>query len=67
MSEICLDIEVRETTGTGESREARRNGLVPGVIYGGDEAPVSISVKYNEMLKAINSGQFLRNCDSHFI
>jgi len=35
--------------------------LVPGVIYGGDEAPVAISVKYNEMLKAINSGQFLSN------
>lgn len=61
MSDICLDVEVRKTTGTGGSREARRNGLVPGVIYGGDEAPVSISVKYNEMLRAINSGQFLSN------
>jgi len=61
MSEISLDVEVRETTGTGEAREARRNGLVPGIIYGGDDAPVSISVKFNEMLKAINSGNFLAN------
>ncbi len=61
MSEISLDVVVRETTGTGESREARRNGLVPGIIYGGDEAPIAISVKFNEMLSAINSGNFLSN------
>ena len=58
---IVLDVNVRENTGTGNARAARRAGMVPGVIYGGDEAPVAISVKYNEMLKAINSGQFLSN------
>lgn len=58
---IVLDVNVRENTGTGGSRAARRDGLVPGVIYGGDEAPVAVSVKYNEVLKAINSGQFLSN------
>jgi large subunit ribosomal protein L25 len=35
--------------------------MVPGVIYGGDKDAVSIGVKYNEVLKAINSGQFLSN------
>lgn len=58
---IVLDVEVREETGTGNAREARRNGKVPGVIYGGDEGPVSIAAKYNEVLKAINSGQFLQS------
>jgi len=58
---LLLDVNVRENTGTGNARAARRAGMVPGVIYGGDEAPVAISVKYNEMLKAINSGQFLSN------
>ena len=58
---IVLDVNVRENTGTGGSRAARRDGFVPGVIYGGDEAPVAVSVKYNEVLKAINSGQFLSN------
>jgi len=48
-------------SGTGNAREARRNGIVPGVIYGGDEKPVSVGIKYNEVLKAINSGQFLSN------
>ncbi|MEP1231019.1 MAG: 50S ribosomal protein L25/general stress protein Ctc [Litorimonas sp.] len=58
---VVLDVTVRENTGTGNAREARRQGMVPAVLYGGDEAPVSVSVKYNEVLKAINSGQFLSN------
>lgn len=56
---VVLDVNVRENTGTGNAREARRNNLVPGVIYGGTEAPVSVAIKYNEVLKAINSGQFI--------
>ena len=58
---VVLDVTVRKNTGTGGARAARRDGLVPGVIYGGDEASVAVSVKYNEVLKAINSGQFLSN------
>lgn len=58
---IVLDVTVRENTGTGNAREARRNGFVPGVIYGGDDAPVAVSIKHNEVLKAINSGQFISN------
>ncbi len=58
---VVLDVVVRDETGTGNAREARRNGMVPGVIYGGDKAPVAVGVKYNEVLKAINSGQFLAN------
>ena len=56
---VVLDVTVREGTGTGAAREARRNGLVPGVIYGGDEGAVPVAVKMNEVLKALNSGDFL--------
>ena len=56
---VVLDVSVCENTGTGGAREARRNNLVPGVIYGGGEDSVAVSVKYNEVLKAINSGQFI--------
>lgn len=56
---VVLDVIVREETGTGNAREARRKGNVPGVIYGGDENPVSVSVKMNEVLKALNTGDFL--------
>ena len=59
MSDIVLSVEVRERTGTGGARETRRNGFVPGVLYGGDKGPVSIALKNNEVIKAINSGKFL--------
>ena len=59
MSDIVLSVEVRERTGTGGARETRRNGFVPGVLYGGDQGPVAIALKDNEVIKAINSGKFL--------
>ncbi|WP_306017514.1 50S ribosomal protein L25/general stress protein Ctc [Oceanicaulis sp. MMSF_3324] len=59
MSDIVLSVEVRERTGTGGARETRRNGFVPGVLYGGDQGPVAIALKDNEVVKAINSGKFL--------
>ena len=61
MSDIVLPVEVRERTGKGGAREARREGLVPGVLYGGDLDPVAISLKHNELIKAINSGKLLSN------
>lgn len=59
MSDIVLSVEVRDRTGKGGAREARRRGLVPGVLYGGDRGPVAITMKNNELVKAINSGKFL--------
>jgi len=50
---------VREGAGTGSARAARRGGLVPGVLYGGTLAPVSIAVKTNEFRKALYSGKLL--------
>ena len=58
-SNISLNVEVRERTGKGGAREARRNGMVPGVLYGGGDDPVAITLKLNEVIKAINTGQFL--------
>lgn len=61
MSDIVLSVEVRERTGKGSARQTRRNGRVPGVLYGGELGPVAISLMDNELRKAINSGQFLAN------
>jgi len=58
---VVLDVAVREESGTGNARESRRNGFVPGIVYGGDDAPVSVSMKFNEVLRALNSGQFLQS------
>ena len=57
--QITLNVDVRERTGKGGAREARRLGLVPGVLYGGGEDPVAINLKMNEILKAIQTGAFL--------
>lgn len=59
MAEIVLNVEVRDRTGTGGAREARRGGFVPGVLYGGDKAPVAIAVKENEFRKALYTGKLL--------
>ncbi len=61
MADICLDVVVRENTGTGEARSVRNDGGVPAVLYGGGEASVAIALRQNEVLKAINSGHFLAN------
>ncbi|MDO8297164.1 MAG: 50S ribosomal protein L25/general stress protein Ctc [Caulobacter sp.] len=57
MAEIVLNVEVRDRTGTGGAREARRAGKVPGVLYGGPKGPVAISVKANEFRKSLQTGQ----------
>ncbi len=49
--------EVRERTGTGGARESRRTGWVPGVLYGGDGGPVSIQLKFVEVMKAFTAGR----------
>lgn len=59
MAEIVLNVEVRDRTGTGGAREARRGGKVPGILYGGDKAPVAIAVKDNEFRKALYTGKLL--------
>jgi large subunit ribosomal protein L25 len=59
MADIVLNVEVREKTGTGGARVVRREGLVPGILYGGDKDPVAISVKMNEFKKALYTGKLL--------
>jgi len=49
--------EVRERTGTGGARSARRDGWVPGVLYGGDKGPVAIRLKRKEVLLAYSAGR----------
>ena len=59
MADIVLNVEVRERTGTGGAREARRQAKVPGVLYGGPQGPVPIAVRQNEFRKALYTGKLL--------
>ena len=56
---LSLSATLREGVGKGAARDSRRNNLVPGVIYGGSEEPLSINVKFNELLKKLNAGRFM--------
>ncbi|MCA6231764.1 MAG: 50S ribosomal protein L25/general stress protein Ctc [Phenylobacterium sp.] len=59
MADIILNVEVRDRTGTGGARATRREGKVPGVLYGGAKDPVAIAVKSNEFRKALYTGKLL--------
>ena len=51
--------EVRMGTGKGAARLARREGNVPGIVYGGGKDPVAININYNALFKRLKQGRFL--------
>ena len=53
-----LKAQARNGVGKGAAREARRQGLVPAVIYGDKKPPVTVSVAFKDALKAIYAGGF---------
>ena len=59
MAEIILNVDVRDGVGTGSARAARRAGFVPGVLYGGEQAPVAISVNEKDFKKSLYTGKLL--------
>ena len=54
-----LIAEARTGTGKGAARQARRDGMVPGVVYGGGIDPQPINIKFNVLLKMLKSGGFM--------
>ncbi len=54
-----LEATVRAGTGKGAARQARRDGLVPGVVYGGGEDPIAINIPFNYLLTKLRKGGFL--------
>ena len=54
-----LIAEARTGTGKGAARQARRDGMVPGVVYGGEADPVAIQIPFNVLLKKLKDGRFL--------
>jgi large subunit ribosomal protein L25 len=59
MADILLNVDVRERTGTGGARQTRREGMIPGIIYGGKLGNVAISLKENQVRKALSTGDFI--------
>src|SRR5262245_16603289 len=49
----------RPQAGKGAARAVRREGRVPGVIYGDGKPPVAITLDHNELKQRIYAGRFL--------
>lgn len=49
----------RPRAGKGAARQVRREGKVPGVIYGDKQAAVTVALDSNELGKIIGKGKFL--------
>jgi len=54
-----LNATVRTGTGKGAARQARREGNVPGIVYGGGNDPLPINIPFNALLKKLKAGRFL--------
>lgn len=48
MEAVKFEASVREKTGTGSARDARRNAQIPAVVYGGADKPAHIALPKKE-------------------
>src|SRR5690554_1975948 len=51
-TEYSFDAEIRTGLGKGASRRLRHAGKVPAILYGGDEAPVSLTLDHDKVNNA---------------
>jgi large subunit ribosomal protein L25 len=62
MSEqLVLSAEARERAGKGASRALRNQGRVPAVVYGNNEAPLSVHLEEKALVKALSTGHFMNS------
>ena len=54
-----LSAEPRQGTGKGPAYQTRRQGRVPGILYGGKEKPEPITVDYRQLERHAGKGTFL--------
>lgn len=59
-STIELEATAREGVGKGAARQARRDGFIPAVVYGGNQDPTPINIRQNVLLKELKAGRFLQ-------
>ncbi|WP_299676788.1 50S ribosomal protein L25/general stress protein Ctc [uncultured Roseobacter sp.] len=53
-----LVAQERMGTGKGAARQARRDGMVPGIVFGGDTDPLPINIPFNVLFKKLKEGRF---------
>ncbi|WP_327132372.1 50S ribosomal protein L25/general stress protein Ctc [Streptomyces sp. NBC_01343] len=63
MSEVKLSAELRTTFGKGSARQARRDAMVPGVIYGHGNDPKHVNVEGHGLALALRTPNVLISLD----
>ncbi|MEV0416158.1 50S ribosomal protein L25/general stress protein Ctc [Streptomyces sp. NPDC050448] len=63
MSEVKLSAASRTNFGKGAARQARRDGLVPGVIYGHGTDPKHVDVEGHGLMMALKTPNVLLSLD----
>ncbi len=53
-----LEVSHRERAGTGPARAVRRTGRLPGILYGGGDKPMLISIEDRAMRQAMHQPNF---------
>jgi large subunit ribosomal protein L25 len=56
---IKLEVQERDLRGTSESRRLRREGMIPGVLYGSGKEPHPICVPERELRRVLTGGHGL--------
>ncbi len=55
---FAINAQPRSDEGKGASRRLRRQGLVPGIVYGGAKNPEMISLEHNELAQHLEHEAF---------
>ena len=58
MSNIVINAESRVRSSTSSVRRLRREGLVPGVVYGGEDDNLNIKMDHNKILHSLEEEAF---------
>ena len=56
---VKLQVQERDSRGSAESRRLRKQGLIPGVLYGRGKTPHPISIPERELRRVLTGGQGL--------
>ena len=55
---FTINAEVRKEQGKGASRRLRAANKFPAIIYGGEAAPVTVTLELRQLVKALENNAF---------
>lgn len=54
MKRVDLDVERRVRAGKGGARAVRREGMIPGIIYGGNDDPLMVRINTKQLTQTLH-------------